>query len=88
MIPCRLCPCGAVHPAILLTALVDDDSVELTLRHELQHIRTHDFFYRGLAAVLILLHCFNPFAYILFRELAEVQEMNCDEHVLQTLSAN
>ena len=80
--------CGAVHPAILLTALVDDDSVELTLRHELQHIRTHDFFYRGLAAVLILLHCFNPFAYILFRELTEVQEMNCDEHVLQTLSAN
>ena len=80
--------CGAVHPAILLTALVDDDSVELTLRHELQHIQTHDFFYRGLAAVLILLHCFNPFAYILFRELTEVQEMNCDEHVLQTLSAN
>ncbi len=79
---------GTARPAILLTALVDDDSVELTLRHELQHIRTHDFFYRGLAAVLILLHCFNPFAYILFRELTEVQEMSCDEHVLQNLSAN
>lgn len=80
--------CSTLRPSIFLTSLVDEDSLELTLRHELQHIRTHDFFFRCLAAVLLLLHCFNPFAYILFRELTEVQEMNCDEQVLRRLPEN
>ena len=77
---------GCLHPVIFLTELVDDTSITLTLRHELQHIKNHDFFYRILAAILLFIHCFNPFAYLFFRELMEVQEMNCDEHILAQLS--
>ena len=36
----------------------------------------------------VLLHCFNPAVYFLFRELKEVQEMNCDEKILKLLSEN
>lgn len=80
--------CGYLHPAIFLTALVDDASAELAMRHELQHIKNRDFLFRTIAAVLLVVHCFNPFAYLLFRELMQVQELNCDACVLSQLSSS
>lgn len=77
---------GIFRPVILLTSLVPEDLYELALRHEIQYIKTHDFFYRLLIFGALLLHCFNPFIYIFFKEFMEVQEMNCDEKLLPTLS--
>ena len=71
--------CGLFHPLIILTSLVDDASADMILRHELQHIKNHDFLYRVIALLAVLLHCFNPIIYLFFKELKEVQEMNCDE---------
>ena len=44
--------CGVKSPVIILTSLVADDSKELILRHELQHIKSHDLIYR-MAALLL-----------------------------------
>ncbi len=77
---------GILNPIIVLTASATDTSNLYILRHELQHIKTHDFFYRLLAMLILLLHCFNPLSYLLLKELKEVQEMNCDEKVIKSLS--
>ncbi len=79
--------CGVWKPVVLLTEIVDEASVEMALRHELQHIKSHDFFYRIFGLLAVLLHCFNPVVFILFRELCEVQEMNCDEKLLYHFSS-
>lgn len=79
--------CGVFHSLIVFTTLVDEDSAPMILRHELQHIRTHDFLYRILALIAVLLHCFNPCIYLLFKELKEVQEMNCDEALSKDFSS-
>lgn len=79
--------CGYLHPAVFLTALIDDTSAELAMRHELQHIRNRDFLFRTIAALLLVVHCLNPFAYLFFRELMQVQELNCDACVLSQLSS-
>lgn len=83
-IPVSPFACGVFHPAIVLTSLVTEGSAELIVRHELQHIKNHDIFFKILALLVVLLHCFNPIVlFILFRELTEVQEMNCDEQLLK-----
>lgn len=79
---------GVFRPAVVLTGLADEKSCDIILRHELQHVRFRDFLYRIFAMLAVLLHCFNPAVYFLFRELKEVQEMNCDERILKLLSEN
>lgn len=80
--------CGVKSPVIILTSLVADDSKELILRHELQHIKSHDLIYRMAALFIVLIHCFNPLSYLFLKELKEVQEMNCDEKLTVTFSNN
>lgn len=80
--------CGVKSPVIILTSLVADDSKELILRHELQHIKSHDLIYRMVALFIVLIHCFNPLSYLFLKELKEVQEMNCDEKLTVTFSNN
>ena len=80
--------CGVKSPIIILTSLVTDDSEELILRHELQHIKSHDLIYRIAALFIVLIHCFNPLSYLFLKELKEVQEMNCDEKLTVTFSNN
>ena len=80
--------CGVKSPVIILTSLVADDSKELILRHELQHIKSHDLIYRIAALFIVLIHCFNPLSYLFLKELKEVQEMNCDEKLTVTFSNN
>ena len=58
----------------------------LIIRHELQHIKSHDFLFRQLAFLVLILHCYNPFVYFFFREVIEVQELACDENVMKYLS--
>lgn len=77
---------GFFRPVILLTGNVPESSVELILRHELQHIKSEDFFIRALTLIAIFLHFFNPIIYVFLREFEEVQELHCDEKVTRTLS--
>ena len=58
--------CGLFHPLIILTSLVDDASADMILHHELQHIKNHDFLYRVIALLAVLLHFFNPIIYFFF----------------------
>lgn len=70
---------GIKSANIVLTSLVTNESKNMILRHELQHIKSHDFIFRIFALFVVLLHCFNPISYLFLKDLKEVQEMNCDE---------
>lgn len=78
--------CGFFHPVILLPEMVPEESVEMILCHELQHIKSRDFLVRTAALSAVFLHCLNPLIYFFLRELEEVQELHCDEKVMKMLS--
>ena len=60
----------------------------MVLRHELQHIKSHDLIYRMITLLIVLIHCFNPLSYLFLKELKEIQEMNCDEKLTAAFSKN
>lgn len=78
--------CGVLRPCVVLTPIVPPDMVSMAIRHELQHIRSWDFFFRAAAFLVLLLHCFNPFSYLFWREFRAVQEEACDEKITSELS--
>lgn len=73
---------GITAPNIVITSLVTDESRDMILRHELQHIKSNDFIFRVFSLFVVLLHCFNPISYLLLKELKEIQEMSCDEKLI------
>ena len=54
----------------------------LLLKHELIHCKNQDYFFRRLVFILCALHWFNPLIYRLSDYFVEVNEMACDEKVL------
>ena len=77
---------GTFCPSIVLASSSDKNDLHLVIRHELQHVKSYDFLFRQLAFLGLILHCYNPFAYIFFREIIEVQELACDENVIKYIS--
>lgn len=51
-------------------------------KHELVHIMHRDLLVKFLGVLVIAVHWFNPFSYVLFRELTNISEMYCDEAVM------
>ena len=58
----------------------------LLLKHELVHCKNQDYFFRRLVFILCALHWFNPLIYRLSDYFVEVNEMACDEKVLNCQS--
>lgn len=77
---------GLFHPRIMIPAEYEETEAQIFLRHELQHIKSHDFFTRITALLIVTLHFFNPFAYLLSYEIGKASEMACDEKILKSAS--
>lgn len=77
---------GLFHPRIMIPAEYEETEARVFLRHELQHIKSHDFFTRITALLIVALHFFNPFAYLLSYEIGKASEMACDEKILKSAS--
>ena len=60
---------------------IDSKRQNMMLTHELIHVKNHDIFFKFLSFLIILLHWFNPFVYLLFFELCNISERVCDETV-------
>lgn len=56
----------------------------MVLLHETAHVRYKDLLYKSLCFVICLIHWFNPFAWLLLQEYADVSEIVCDECVIHT----
>ncbi len=78
---------GFFHACIVLpTTELSDDDFYYTALHELTHYKRKDMFYKWLVQLTICLHWFNPFVYLMGREINRLCELSCDERVISTFT--
>lgn len=66
-----------------LACELDEDQLANVLRHELIHIRRHDYLWDRLAAVACRVVFFHPVMWLAHRRLRWERELACDEAVVQ-----
>lgn len=76
---------GIFRPVIYLPANLTKEERECILRHERIHVKRRDYIVQLLGFLMVMVHWFNPFAYISYRLLCEDMEMSCDEAVVSEL---
>ena len=74
---------GIFRPAVYLPAGLDEENRRYILKHELVHIRRKDYLVKLLGVCAVMVHWFNPLAWLAFRLLCKDMEMSCDEQVLK-----
>lgn len=74
---------GYFHPCIVLPcADVQEEKFCYMAVHELTHYKRRDIFYKWLVQLTVCLHWFNPFVYLMRREMERACEFSCDEAVV------
>ncbi len=74
---------GFSHPCIVLPGVdISEKDFRHIVLHELTHYKRGDMFYKWLVQITVCLHWFNPFVYLMGREIAKACEFSCDEAVL------
>ena len=77
---------GFFRPSIILPAEeLEERELFFVFEHELHHYKQGDMFYKWLIQTVICVHWFNPFAYLLEREVNRACELSCDEAVIAGL---
>ena len=77
---------GFFRPCIVLrTADLTESDLQYTLLHELTHYRHRDMFYKWIVQITLCLHWFNPFVYLMCREINRACELACDETIISKL---
>jgi TonB family protein len=77
---------GLVRPCLLLPRDArewDDERVRIVLRHELAHVRRHDWIVQIGGEVVRSIYCFNPLVWIACRTLRRDSEHACDDQVIE-----
>ena len=77
---------GFFRPRIILPAHEwEDKELSYIFVHELIHYRQRDMFYKWLIQIVVCVHWFNPFVYLLEKEVNKSCELSCDEKVISVL---
>lgn len=79
---------GLLKPTIALPNTAKNlppEQLACVFQHELTHLRRHDLLYKWLVQLVICLHWFNPFVYLLSRQVNRNCELACDEAVIASL---
>ncbi len=77
---------GFFRPKIILPACeLDDKELSYIFVHELIHYKQRDMFYKWLIQIVVCAHWFNPFVYLLEKEVNKSCELSCDEKVISVL---
>lgn len=63
----------------------DREEMTMICIHEAAHIRSRDILYKMVCMGILLLHWFNPMAWLLIREYGITAEKYCDGEVVKTL---
>lgn len=78
---------GFWKPCIILpTTDISMSDFRFTILHELAHYKRMDMFYKWLTQAVICLHWFNPFVYVIGKEINRACELSCDEAVISNLN--
>ena len=73
---------GIIKPKIILPIEYQESELNYILMHENAHIKRKDNFVRLFAFIIVCVHWFNPFAWLLLKLLYSDIELACDESVL------
>lgn len=77
---------GFIRPSIVLPAReLGDKELPYVFVHELSHYKKRDMFYKWLIQIVICIHWFNLFVYLLEKEVNTACELSCDESVISVL---
>lgn len=78
---------GFFHPRIIITTAIlsSENSFRYTILHELVHYKRMDMLYKWLIQIVLCLHWFNPFVYLMEHKIRQVCELSCDERVIKKL---
>ncbi len=78
---------GVIRPIIILPDKeYTSNQLKNILLHELIHFRRKDIFLKWIMIVANAIHWFNPFIYLVRRELNHMCELACDEGVIKDLT--
>lgn len=77
---------GFFRPRIVLpNGELENKELSYVFVHELIHYKQKDMFYKWLIQIVVCAHWFNPFVYLLEKEVNKSCELSCDEKVLSVL---
>lgn len=77
---------GFFRPSIVLpVGELEDKELSYIFVHELIHYKQRDMFFKWLIQIVACAHWFNPFVYLLEKEVNKSCELSCDEKVLSVL---
>lgn len=77
---------GILHPLILLPEQeYTEEELFFILYHEYSHICYYDTFWKWVSQSVCCIFWWNPFAYLLQREVSEALENRCDLNVVQDM---
>lgn len=81
---------GVLRPIVVMPEGTDPEAGggRLALLHELYHVRRFDAAVKGLSALALCLHWFNPAAWLLYALLGRDMEIACDEAALSELGGD
>jgi len=80
---------GFFRPSIILpVSKLEDKELSYIFMHELIHYKRRDMFYKWLIQIVVCVHWFNPFIYLLEKEVNKSCELSCDEKVISALDDN
>lgn len=78
---------GLIKPILYLPQTeIKEDELDYILLHELTHYRRRDLLYKWFAMLVSSIHWFNPFVYIVSRQIDEECEISCDYEVCKSLT--
>jgi len=80
---------GFFAPIIVCPVYVEgcgEQEWDFVIRHELNHIKSRDMPISFLSLIVVALHCFNPFAHLLYYEISSMCEIYCDSQTIKTYS--
>ena len=78
---------GFFRPRIILpVGEWEDKELSYIFVHELIHYKQRDMIYKWLIQIVVCVHWFNPFVYLLEKEVNKSCELSCDEKVISILN--
>lgn len=77
---------GVFRPKIYLPSDMDEETAQLVLRHEKEHIKRKDHIWKPLGFVLLSVYWFNPVMWLAYVLLCRDIELACDEKVISEMA--
>lgn len=78
---------GLWNPIIYLPKFYHEEAnTEMIIHHELIHLKRKDVWIKTFALIANVIHWFNPFIYLLRKDIHKWSELTCDEEVVKYMS--